>query len=94
MEADDGDSVDGSEYERQEHYRRERRFSGRCPYCGGSSGPISRYGDGIDSGISCNISCGWVEEYGADEIPGKRYIAPGEPGSHDKPEDYEPWEGE
>jgi hypothetical protein len=79
---------------REEHYKDEREWSGHCPYCGGHATAVFKYDDGIDVGSSCYISCGWMRVYGEPEKPGARFILPGDPGSHDKLEDYDPWEGD
>ena len=74
----------------QDDWRTERLLENRCVKCGSANVWPADYGwDGQEEhpiGQDCR-DCGYWTDYSKEnsEIP---FIAPGEPGSHDKPEDY------
>lgn len=74
----------------QDEWEDKRRFVDRCPKCGSARTTFSdEWSDGTRCGVYCP-DCDYDNNCG-NPIPGfsdKPFIAPGEPGSHDTPEDY------
>ena len=68
----------------------DRLLEGRCPKCGSSETYPADYsydpetGEESPHGLACS-DCGYDMVFGPTDV---LFIAPGEPGSHDKQEDY------
>ena len=77
--------------DRERHFRTERLDAGRCPACGSSEWSFTDYSSEYRSEYwgQCR-SCGFAHDFETDAPTLPPFILPGDPGSHDRIDEYDP----